>query len=206
MAVIRKKKLAGAAIVPTSRKRTTKHRSVAPAPPKTLMIYTKEQMENSAFANAYNALWKPTKIPNGFTLVIDTREQKPLFQLRTIPINHKVLEIGDYAIEGYEDIACVERKMLSDFDSFIGQEREKHTIPKMERMRDMLWAALVIECSPRKLYGKRKYGKITKEHVRGFLKKCRVQYGIHVFISDDREELERYILDHLVYVFEGMTK
>ncbi len=208
MAVIRKSNSAGAVIAPTSRKRTVKRRSNAPASPKTLNQFIAKQIEDPQFAKEYDALWKPTKIPSGFILAIDTREQKSLFinSPETVPIKQLTLTTGDYAIVNYENMACVERKMLSDLDAFIGREREEHTIPKLERMRDMMWAALVIECSPRKLYGKRKYGKITKEHVRGFLKKCRVQYGVHVFISDDREELERFILDHLTYVFEGLIK
>jgi ERCC4-type nuclease len=112
---------------------------------------------------------------------------------------------GDYAIVGYEDMACVERKMLSDFDAFIGRERVEHTIPKLERMAKMAWSALVVEVSHRKLYGKRRYGRMTKEHVRGFLKMVAVKYGVHVFVSDDRAAIERYVLDHLAYVYEGLN-
>ncbi len=211
MAVIRKQSklpIAGAVIAPTSRKRTVKRRSTAPASLiKMNPLCTKFLEEHEKYET--ESLWKPTKIPAGFILAIDTREQKPLFvnsPETTVPIKQITLTTGDYAIVNYKDSACVERKMLSDLDAFIGRERDEYTIPKLERMRDMMWAALVIECSPRKLCGKRKYGKITKEHVRGFLKKCRVQYGIHVFVSDDREEIERFVLDHLCYVFEGLIK
>ena len=153
-------------------------------------------------------IWKPTAIPDGFILVIDTSEQRPLFieRQQDLVVKHQKLVTGDYSIAGFENSVCVERKMLSDFDSFIGRERIAKTIPKLERMRSMVWSALVIECSERKLFGKRKYGKLTGEHSRGFLKKCRVQYGIHVFISDKRAELERFILDHLCYVYGGLVK
>lgn len=147
--------------------------------------------------------WKPTKIPDGFKLVVDTREREPLFgePLSGLIVVHKKLDTGDYAIDGYEDAACIERKMLSDFDTFIGRERSIHTIPKLKRMREMCFAALIVEESEASLFGKRKYGRMTPEHARGFLKLCRVGYGVHVYWNKHREDLERYVLDHLCFAY-----
>jgi ERCC4-type nuclease len=152
--------------------------------------------------------WKPTALLPGFVLVVDTNEQRPLFLERQpdLIVHRHELITGDYAIKGYEEMACVERKMLSDFDAFMGKERERKTIPKLERMREMVWSALVIEASELDVFGPRRHGRMTGEHARGFLKKCRVQYGIHVFISTERAELERYILDHLAYVYAGLAR
>ena len=148
--------------------------------------------------------FKPTKIPKGFVLLIDTREQKPLFTSPPdgLEVVRGALATGDYSVIGFEDRVCVERKQLSDFDSFMGTERIAKTIPKLRRMGDMDWSALVIECHEAKLFGKRRYGKMTKEHARGFLKKVRVGYGVHVYWTKDRQKLERYVLDHLCYVYE----
>ena len=151
--------------------------------------------------------WKLTKIPEGFVLVIDTREQRPLFleRQRELIVHRKELIVGDYSIQGYEDRTCVERKQLSDFDAFIGKERKLKTIPKLERMRQMVWTGLAIECGERKLFGKRKYGKMTGEHARGFLKIVEVRYDVHTYWSKDRAMLEQWILDRLCCVYEMLV-
>lgn len=141
-------------------------------------------------------------------MTIDTREKKRshLFQgVQPFAITRAKLDTGDYAITGHEDLACVELKRLSDFDSFMGSERNSKTIPKLERMSEMLWSALVINRAPGRVFGERTHGNMTRENARGFLKMCRVRYGIHVFISANRKECERYILDHLTYVYKGLT-
>lgn len=145
------------------------------------------------------ATHKPTRIPDGFVLVIDTREQRPLFDGRNdIPVEHRVLHDGDYSVSGYETLIIVERKKLSDFLSYVGKERVTKTIPKLCRLSAARFAALIIEEDERKLDGPFTHSKLTGEHVRAFLLSCRVRYGIHVYISKDRAALERFVLDHCV--------
>jgi len=152
-------------------------------------------------------------------LVIDTNEQRPLFiNIKRQPKSGEVFELdgftaigkklkdGDYSILGFEDKITVERKRMSDFISYIGKERTTKTIPKLERLGSMFWASLVLELSERKLSGVLPRTKLTKEHVRGFLKMVRVKYGIHVYINPDRQYLERYILDHLTYAYKILTE
>ena len=148
--------------------------------------------------------FKPTKIPKGFVLLIDTREQKPLFAkpIDGLTIVRTKVDVGDYTVRGYEDRVCVELKRLSDFDSFMGSERIRKTLPKLKRMGAMDWSALVVNISETMLFGKRRYGKMTREHARGFLKKVRVGYGIHVYWTTSTEKAERYVLDHLCYAYE----
>jgi len=167
--------------------------------------------------------FKPTEIPKGFVLVIDTDEKKSLFRKKppkklfgqilpvkigenNLKVKFEALSVGDYSIQGFEDRVCVERKQLSDFDAFIGKERVRKTMPKLERMYDMFWAGLAIECSERELFGKRKYGKMTPEHTRGFLKVVEVRYNVHTYRSKDRIKLERWILDRLCCVYETLMK
>jgi len=146
--------------------------------------------------------WKPTKIPKGFVLLRDTREQRPLFKGFA---EVETLHNGDYSVRGYEDLLVVERKQLSDFWAYIGVERAKTRI-KLERLRVMSFAGLVIESTERKLYGEQKYTKLTREHARGFITSAEVCYGIHVFISADRVKLERWILDRLVYGYRMLKE
>lgn len=142
---------------------------------------------------------KLTYIPDGFVLVIDTREQQPLFSGRDdIPVEHRVLHDGDYSVSGYETLIIVERKKLSDFLSYIGKERATKTIPKLCRLSAARFAALIIEEDEQQLNGPFRHSKLTGEHVRAFLLSCRVRYGIHVYISKDRAALERFVIDHCV--------
>ncbi len=162
--------------------------------------------------------FKPTKIPKGFVLLIDTREQKPLFTKsgpftngekrveNGITMIGYAVKVGDYTIQGYEEKVCVERKELSDFLRFIGAERKAKTIPKLKRMNRMNYPYVAIEVSKSKLFprsGRYKYSDLTVEHTRGFLKKITVWRIPYVYTSD-RVELERYVLDHLCYAYEIM--
>jgi len=146
------------------------------------------------------------KIPKGFVILIDTREKQPLFQTKReglVTISTK-LDTGDYSLEGFKDKVCVELKRLSDFDSFIGRERVKKTIPKLQRMKEMDWSALVIEESEHKLFSKRKYGKMTPAHAKGFLAMVDVSFGISCYWSSNAGEVEDWILYRLVHVYKRL--
>lgn len=93
----------------------------------------------------YNSLiWKKTDIPEGFILVVDTREQYPLFDPipKGLCIVRDTVKIGDYTVKGLEDKVAIERKMESDFFNYIGKDRD-NTIKKLESMSKMYFSALV---------------------------------------------------------------
>jgi len=142
---------------------------------------------------------KPYRIPHGFKLVVDTREQLPLFQdpPGKLIILREKLDHGDYSIKGFEDQFAVERKMLSDFYGYIGKER-KRTVEKLKVLGSMQWAALIVECEEDDLLFSSIYTQLTPEHARQALVSMRVRYGIHVYISSEREKLERFVLDHAI--------
>lgn len=145
--------------------------------------------------------FKPYKIPPGMELLVDTREQKPLFTtpIPGLIITRATVHDGDYTIRGYENLFCVERKFIGDFMSYIGSERQHKTIGKMERFRAMIenggWVGLAIEESEDDLYAGLSYSRMTAEHVRGALKSFRVRYGVHCYFHRDRGHIERWILD-----------
>lgn len=151
---------------------------------------------------------KPTEIPKDFpAILIDTNEQLPLFDVQQYGLKtiHRKLKDGDYTIEGYEEQIFIERKKMSDFISYIGSEREKKTIPKLERIKDFFFKALVVECDD---LLKPSYfaHKVTPSHVKGFLMKIRVQFGVHIYNSADRRLLELFIIDHLVYAYKKLEE
>lgn len=87
-------------------------------------------------------------IPDGFRIVIDTREQKPLPFASYVPTIHKKLDDGDYSIEGYENLFAIERKMLGDYTTYISTEHAK-TSAKKKRFDEIIqrggFVALILD-------------------------------------------------------------
>ena len=157
--------------------------------------------------------FKPVAIPDGFMLVVDTREQTGLFQKppKGLVMVRDTLKHGDYSIKGFEDKVCIERKQMSDFLTYIGKDRDK-TAEKLSYMQDMYFKALVIELDriekndseQKALYRIPSWSKLKVEHIRGFQKSVRVKYGVHIYYSFSRKACERFILDHLTYAYEQL--
>jgi ERCC4-type nuclease len=137
------------------------------------------------------------KIPKGFQLIIDTREQLPLFEDYDIPKIRTVIHDGDYSIKGFEDSFAVERKQVSDFFSYIGKEREK-TVKKLKRLAEFDVAILVVEASLDDLISPQIYTTLTANHVFGFTMSLMVTYKVIPIYHRSREVLERFILDAAV--------
>ena len=169
---------------------------------------------------------KPFAIPDGMTIVIDTREQLPCF-IKALPKKHgKVVKgkydgklkmlgkytgdlnihidsvpYGDYSIKGHEFEFGIERKQISDFYSYIGKERKK-TTKKMQSFRDIVqgggYAALVIEASEADILSGFLMSTVSPNVARGFLVSWRVRYGLHTYFSRDRKDIERFVLDSMI--------
>ncbi len=84
--------------------------------------------------------------PTPFTIVIDTREQKPWYFTKIaadkerdwLPlIENRGLKTGDYSIKGFEDHFTIERKSLADLYGSVGQGRERFEA-EHQRMREIV--------------------------------------------------------------------
>ena len=141
---------------------------------------------------------KPFKIPDGFILVIDTREQAPLFtRTKGLISTVDTLTHGDYSIRGFESVFAIERKQTSDFFSYIGKERQR-TVKKLLQLSQFEWKALVIEATYDDLVAPQIYTAIKPEVVRSFFVSLNVRYDIHAYLDRKRENLERWILDRAI--------
>jgi len=146
---------------------------------------------------------KPFKIPEGFVLVQDTREQKPLFN--NPPDGLKVitdtLPHGDYSVRGFEDRFAIERKQMSDFYGYIGKERDR-TTRKMENFRQIIssggWVGLVVEATESDLLSGYVMSKISPETARQALVSFEVRYGVHTYYSRSRGDITRWVLDRAI--------
>jgi ERCC4-type nuclease len=89
------------------------------------------------------------RIPKPVVLV-DTREQLP-FDFSRFPNwiageKRKALRVGDYTVEGMEDLLILERKSLTDLISTLIQNRARF-FAGCEKLTQYRWRALLVEAS-----------------------------------------------------------
>ena len=73
-------------------------------------------------------------INDEFTIIVDTREQKPWSFSHHVTANHK-LDTGDYSIEGLEHILSIERKRnVAEFANNITERRFKDVIDRLSKI------------------------------------------------------------------------
>ena len=126
-------------------------------------------------------------------IVIDTREQKPLWQSNTI--SHK-LDAGDYSIEGHEDKFAIERKSAMDLYGTLGNGNKRFKL-ELERAQKLKYFAIVIEAPYYKIFGK-KFPSAFRSKMKGpvvtsILFTLHVKYGINIFFSTTRTESKQII-------------
>ena len=150
--------------------------------------------------NAPESAGQVYKIPEDFVLVIDTREQQPLFNPPPVGLvlQKKALKHGDYSIYGFEDKVTIERKKMSDLMSYIGAERER-TVVKLNAMADLDFKALVVEESWDDLFLPKRYSQLSASTIRQALVSFQLRFGLHIFVHPYRDVCERWILDRLLY-------
>ncbi len=102
-------------------------------------------------------------MPNDFTVIIDTREQKPMLidkpgdpNFPDLNCEVGTLKTGDYSINGMDtpDCAhsiCIERKSLPDLFSSTGRGRDRLE-REFIRMLEFDYAALVIEADYKTIF------------------------------------------------------
>lgn len=74
-------------------------------------------------------------IDNEFTIIVDTREQKPWSFEHHAKANHK-LDTGDYSIEGLENILAIERKRnVSEFANNITESRFPDVVERLSKIK-----------------------------------------------------------------------
>lgn len=148
--------------------------------------------------------FKPYIFPPDFCLVIDTREQRPLFTAhppKGLIMVRDTLAHGDYSIRGLETKVAVERKGITDLVSYMTTER-KRTKAKLEAMEPLGFKALVVESYWDDLFLPKFYSTVSPEVIRQSLVSFEVKFKLNLFVHPIREEIERWILDRLVYFFK----
>lgn len=79
---------------------------------------------------------------DNFTIIIDTREQQP-WSFKHHTVANKKLDTGDYSVEGYEHLLCIERK--HSISEFVNNMTEKRFLDVLDRMSKYNFAFIIME-------------------------------------------------------------
>lgn len=137
-----------------------------------------------------------------FTIVIDSREQKPyFFSGYTCGVKRSGLKTGDYSIEGYESSICVERKSKEDLYQSLGNGRARFE-REFQRMAEYEYKALVVESTLQDLMIPPDYSSMAASSVINSVISWGIRYGVQVYFAGSRilgECLTYRILEKFLY-------
>jgi len=140
--------------------------------------------------------------PDNFVLVIDTREQNPLFQKppKGLFIVRNTLTVGDYSVLGFENEVSIERKSVLDLLSSLGKNRDRFK-EELMILKDYKLKWLVIEGSEDDVLSFHIESLMHPNSVRQSLASIEVRLGIPIYYEPKREKMERWILDRLIKIY-----
>ena len=135
----------------------------------------------------------------------DTREKHPCnFDFYGYDTSVATLKTGDYTLEGYEDVICIERKKTpSELANNLGRHKQRFD-NEMERMSVFPCKYIVCEFSEEALLRFPKNSGMPKRVMRyirmngKYMRKClhgyQEEYGIETIFCEDRPEAEDKII------------
>ena len=119
----------------------------------------------------------------GFTIVIDTREQLPYaFDGAVV----KTLSTGDYSLLGLEDKVAVERKSTADAYASLGRGRARFR-REVERLAALDYAAIVVENTLPGFLRRPPFTKVNPRSAVSSLLSWSIRYGVAVHFAGDRD-------------------
>lgn len=145
-----------------------------------------------------------------FTVIIDTREQHP-WELKHYTKASRKLDTGDYSVEGFEELLCIERKYsVSEFVNNMGEKRFRDVLDRMSKYK---YAYIIMEFNfsdilnfpigstiPKKVWDKLK---ITPSYIIKYITDIQMKYGIHVLFCDSVSGAEKMALSIMRRVVEN---
>jgi len=145
-----------------------------------------------------------------FTIIVDTREQHP-WELKHYTTASRKLDTGDYSVEGFENVLCIERKYsISEFVNNMGEKRFKDVL---ERMKSYDYSFIIMEFNfndilnfpigstiPKRVWDKLK---ISPSYIIKYITDIQMHYGIHVLFCDSPAGAEKMALSIMRRVVEN---
>lgn len=148
-----------------------------------------------------------------YTVIIDTREQKP-WEFSDFSTTVAKLDTGDYSIEGLEDLLCIERKRsISEIANNITEKRFKDVLSRMSKYR---FPFILLEFDlndvfdfpigsdiPKKLWNKIR---IKPQFILKNLIEMALVYNIHVIYCGNKNNAEEYAVAIMNKVYQKYGK
>lgn len=125
-----------------------------------------------------------------FSIIIDTREKRPLKFHGGVHTIRAALKTGDYSIDGFQDRVGVERKSLSDLLNCIGKDR-KRLNQQIDRLLLLDARAVVLEASIAKLEIGGWRSQVSPNSAIGTIMSWKVR-GLPIIYADSREMAAKY--------------
>lgn len=127
-------------------------------------------------------------------IIIDTREQLPLWDDINFKVIRKKLDEGDYTTEKLYNIAHIERKSPMDFYGSLIQCHKRFSKEIQRAIEKDLSFAIFVECSEKKFTSMRFKGASRLRMLPGTLKKIvdtfQERYPIRIVWCKDREDMK----------------
>jgi len=127
-------------------------------------------------------------------IIVDTREQKPLWSTQDYDIIRRKLDEGDYTTENLFNLAHAERKSAIDFYGSLIQGHERFTREINRAIEKDMDFAIFVECSEKKFVSKRFKGgirlKMPVATLAKIVKTFQEHYPIAVFWCKNREHMK----------------
>lgn len=138
-------------------------------------------------------------IPDGFCLVVDTREQDQLFKrpVKGLMVVRDTIEAGDYSVKGWEKEIVVERKSVSDLYSSLFGDWERE-LRKLVKISGYARKWLLIEGSEDEVLRFQEFSGVHPNSMRARLCAIDVRLGIGIHYAGNRHDAERFVLDRLI--------
>ena len=145
------------------------------------------------------------EFPPDFILIIDTREQKPLF-VKSLPkglvVVRDTLKAGDYSVRGLEHLVFFERKEVPDAIRYVTTDHQ-HTIAKVKPYLHIPNRYLMIEGTEEDMFmNDNQFSTVHPEAIRNGLVAVEVRCGYRVYYHRDRKEHERFMLDRMLKIYQ----
>ncbi len=142
-------------------------------------------------------------------IIIDTREQQP-WEFDHFTTSSKKLDTGDYTVEGYEDILCIERK--KSVGEFANNIVEKRFADVIDRMTKYKYAFFIMEFSmqdvlsypigsnvPKRMWD---HLRVTSSFILKVLLEIQLKHNIKILFCDDKSNATKIAQSLMVKVYE----
>lgn len=146
---------------------------------------------------------------DNFTIIVDTREQQP-WPLKHHSVANKKLDTGDYTIEGYEDILCIERK--HSISEFVNNMTEKRFADVLDRMSKYKYSFMIMEFNfdgivnfpvgsdiPKYIW---KNLRINPAYIIKYISDIQIKYNIHILFCGSAYNAEKTAVSLMRRVLE----